>query len=120
MLVKLINNKIKIGDILYTPNHAEKRICSVTDEVIIYEHDRSRVRFFMADIVSAYERFQGYRVSSSDLRSFSPHIFDSKQGGHSCNAIFFQMIMVRCGLTDGDIQGAGLAGKPFYIQLKHL
>lgn len=118
MLIKLIKDNIKIGDILKTPNHAEKRICSVTDDVIIYEHGRSRVRFFMADIVSAYERFQGNQVSSSDLRKFSPHVFDSKQGGHSCNAIVFQMIMVRCGLTNGDIQGAGRSGNPFYIQLK--
>ena len=120
MLVKLIKDNIKIGDILYTPNHAEKRICSITDEVMIYEHGRSRVWFLMADIVSAYERFKGTRVSSKDLRKFSPHVFDSKQCGHSCNAIVFQMIMVRCGLTYGDIQGTGLSGNPFYIQLKQL
>ena len=35
MLIKLIKDNIKIGDILKTPNHAEKRICSVTDDVII-------------------------------------------------------------------------------------
>ena len=117
MIIDTIKANVKVGDILYTPNRAEKIIHKISDACIAYEHGRSRVYFNMTSIVSAYEHFKGQKVSSSNLKDFDSKTFDSKQGGHTCNSIVFLMLMVKCGLTDGDIQGTGKSGNPFFINL---
>jgi hypothetical protein len=60
--------------------------------------------------------FSGRGVSSSDLKSLSPSVFDSSQNGHSCHCTFLFMALRQMGIVN-EIWGKGRPGKPFGVTL---
>ena len=97
------------------PGGGTTRILSVDAIGIAYRRGNSRISVQFADLYSAYEQFKGRQVSSTDLRRFSPSVFDSnaRPAGHSCNCTFLFHVLQRLAVTDGPLEGRGVRGDPF-------
>jgi hypothetical protein len=52
------------------------------------------------------------------LKKFRPTVFDSSQNGHSCNCTFLFIIFSKLNLLEGNIEGRGVRGDPFYVEIK--
>lgn len=115
-------NRLPVGYVFDNPRRGQTKILGYTREplVAIYLRGRSSIRVRIGDLFVAYDYFRGRRVSSTDLRQFAPSVFDSKArpAGHSCNCTFLFHVLQVCSLIDGDIEGRGVNGHPFYVQIK--
>ena len=103
------------------PGGGTTRILSVDAIGIAYRRGNSRISVQFADLYSAYERFKGRQVSSTDLRRFSPSVFDSnaRPADHSCNCTFLFHVLQRLAVTDGPLEGRGVRGDPFSISIRN-
>ena len=85
---------------------------------VIYYRGKSRFSLPCADLLAAYQQFQGQRVSSKDLSAYQPHIYDShaRPAGHPCHATFLFIALLELGLAK-DLQGTGKPFSPFSVQV---
>lgn len=118
-MYEIVSRFIRAGDMLTNPQRGFSVIVSISPDKIVYRRGRSEISYKFSAITETYEAFKGKIVSTSDLRTFLPEVYNSQKSGHSCNAVFFCMLMVACGLTDGPIQGKGHAFYPYYIVLRN-
>ena len=116
--VQNIKNSFPPGTVVKNPGGGTSEIVSYPDEKIAYLRGKSRIYASLPDFYRAYEHFRGKHVSSSDLKDYAPEIFDSsaRPAGHSCNCTMLMMILHHLGMA-GPIQGNGVRGKPYYIQV---
>lgn len=113
-IIEKIKQNVAVRDVLQNPGKGTSTIISFTETAIRYLRGNSVIPLRYEAIESAYAEFKGKRVSASDLKNFDRE-FSAER--HHCNAIFFLMLMNQCGLAKDGIQGEGVAGKPFYINL---
>lgn len=114
-IIELIKKNVKVGDVLQNPGGGTSEIISFTETAIRYRRGNSDISLKYESINSAYENFKGQKVSASDLADFDIEFSERR---HHCNATFFLMLMDKCELSKGGIQGEGIAGNPFYLDLK--
>ncbi|QXM05185.1 hypothetical protein [Crassaminicella indica] len=100
------------------PGGGISTIKSITEKSIVYMRGNSRFYLNFSDIEQAYSYFKGKICTTNDLKEYKPQIFDSKHKGHSCNCTFFFLLLKHLDLIEGDIQGSGRRGNPFYIKIK--
>jgi hypothetical protein len=86
-----------VGTLLVNPGGGVSEVLSCSDRSIGYRRGHSRITVSIHDLYQAYRHFSGQRVSSADLRRFSPGTFDSKKSGHSCNCTLLFMALQRMG-----------------------
>jgi len=106
------------GTVLKNPGRGTSEVTGFTEEKISYVRGSSKMYVGFEDLFRAYSKFKGQYVTSSDLKTYAPHIFDSsaRPAGHSCNCTFLFLLLGRMNLA-GDIQGAGVRGNPFGIRI---
>ena len=92
---------------------------SVVAEKVRYTRGHSTMRVALTDLYETWSSFRGRRVSSTDLRAFRPHVFDSsaRPSGHSCNVGLLFSLLIELRLAD-DLRGAGVRGNPFSIEFR--
>ena len=109
-----IKKTTPVGTVLENPGGGTSEITQYSDHNIYYIRGSSTISVSFDDLFSAYSNFKGQRVSSSELRTYAPAIFDSaaRPAGHSCNCTFLLLILERMKLVD-EIEGSGVRGDPF-------
>ena len=117
--VQAARRAISPGREFTNPGGGTSRIKKVGSERISYVRGKSTIIISFQDLGDAYEEFKGRRVSSSDLRTFAPSVFDStaRPAGHSCNCTFFFLLVQETGLA-GPLQGAGTRGDAYAVFLE--
>ena len=115
---KSIKRNMPVGTILKNPGGGTSEVVGYTDEKIAYLRGKSRMYVRYEDLYQAYQKFKGQYVTTSNLRTFRPHVFDSsaRPAGHSCNCTFLFLLLGQLGLAS-DIQGAGRQGNPFGVRI---
>jgi hypothetical protein len=116
--VEAAQRAILPGQELANPGGGTSRIKSVRNGRISYVRGKSTISVSIHDFADTYEEFKDRRVSSSDLRTFRPSVFDSdaRPAGHSCNATFFFLLVHEMGLA-GPLEGTGTRGDPCAVFL---
>ena len=115
---KQIESSTPEGTILENPGGGTSEIIRVTNTKISYKRGSSTIKVSFDDLHTAYVRFTGRTVTSSELKKFAPNIFDStaRPAGHSCNCTFLFLLLSRIH-AGGKIQGAGIRGNPFALAI---
>lgn len=117
MVINLVKDKIKVGLVFKNPGKGISEIVSISDLGIYYRRGNSKMLIKYHDIEKVYKEFKGKTMSTKDLKEFDPKVFESKNGGHSCNCTVLFLIFKECGLINGDIFGSGKRGNPFHINI---
>jgi hypothetical protein len=108
--------KIYVGKILFNPGGGTSEIVFIDNNKIVYERGKSKISIKINDIFGVYEKNNG-NVFSNKLKEEKPNIFDSRANGHSCNCTFVFMVFKEMGVVN-KIEGAGVRGNPFYVNIK--
>ncbi len=113
-----IETKIKAGAILDNPGKGTSVITKLSANGISYKRGRSIIYISFQDFFDTLKHFIGNRVTSSDLKSFRPSVFDSKakRPGHSCNCTFLFMVLKKLGISS-EIGGQGIKGDPYFVEI---
>ena len=112
----LVKGSTPVGTVLQNPGGGTSIIVSYSDSAIFYKRGDSTFDVSFRDLFNAYSHFKGQRVSSSDLKSYAPYIYDTGEGGHDCNCTFLFMVLCRLPLVVG-IEGNGKKGSPFFVNI---
>ena len=88
-----------------------KRVC--------YKRGDLRMYVDFHHLYEIYRRYSGRTVTTNDLRTMNPSVFDSKQNGHSCHCTFLFMALRQMGVVS-EIYGSGRTGNPFGVSLPSL
>lgn len=110
---------IPVGSVLANPGGGTSEVLSYSADHVVYRRGKSKVRAPLIDFYAAFTKFAGARVNSSELRDFKPAVFNSsaRPAGHSCNCTFLFLGLHRMGVAS-DIEGAGVRGSPFSVDLR--
>ena len=113
-----IRSAVSVGTVFENPGGGTSTVLKITDTVITYRRGKSTISVSLEDLFTAYASFQGQQVSSSELKAFTPSVFDSqaRPAGHSCNATFLFLILRRIGVA-GDLGGNGIKGDPYFVHI---
>ena len=117
MLSQKLLAKLSINQSFNNPKSGTSIIKDFSNEYILFERGNSKIKFPLTYLDKIYLSYKGTKLSTSDLHREYPPIFDSKKGGHSCNATFLFMMYEYLGLTKNGIEGDGVAHHPYYIEL---
>ena len=107
---------LPVGTALVNPGGGTSTIVSYTERNIAYQRGNPKIYVAFEDLYSAYNACRGGTLDSPTLRGHNPQVFDSRQGGHSCNCTFLFMILKAIEVVDS-IEGAGKRGAPFRVTL---
>jgi hypothetical protein len=118
IFVEQVNNSFPVGSLLQNPGGGTSLIVSIDRLKISYRRGSSTMSIKLLDLFDAYKQFQGMRLTSSDLKSMKPEIFDSsaRPAGHSCNCTILFRILEGLQLCE-PISGKGVRGSPFSIKI---
>jgi hypothetical protein len=113
-----IRARIQVGTIFDNPRKGTSVITSVSDNGISYLRGKATIYVSFQDLFEALQHFSGSRVSSTDLKSYKPSVFDSKgtNPGHSCNCTFLFMVLKKIGIPL-EIGGQGIKGDPYFVEI---
>lgn len=109
-----------LGHSFENPGGGTSRIVKNDGRKVCYKRRSSPIYVRWRDLHTAYMRFAGRRVSSSDLRKAMPSVFDplARPAGHSCNCTFLFHVLANLSLTEGDLEGRGVVGDPYAVRLR--
>ena len=107
---------LPVGSIMSNPGGGVSEIISYNTDMVTYRRGKSPIQVSIRALFDACVTFQGKRLRTTDLRTYAPRVFDSKQSGHSCNCTFLFMSLQKMGIVTG-INGDGRVGSPFYVNL---
>ena len=116
--VNLIRGVLLLNMEFDNPGGGTSTIESITDNGITYRRGNSPIFVRFQDLHAAFDRFRGHLVTSSELKEFSPAVYDSsaRPAGHSCNCTFLFQIPNAIGHA-GEIEGSGVRGDQFAARL---
>ena len=115
--INLVMTNIVSGRIFNNPSgRGTTSIINNNGIKITYRRGNSKISIDIQQLWDAYQNFLGNTVSSTNLKQYRPHIYDSSQGGHSCNCTTLFLILRNIGIVN-TINGKGVRGNPFWIQL---
>jgi hypothetical protein len=112
-----ILNSIQEGQVFRNPLRGISTIVEINSNRVRYKRGNSIIPLTIGDMYKTYAKYAGKNVSSPDLRTYNPELYDSKQGGHSCHCSFLFLVLIAMGLVKG-IQGGGVKGNPFWVHIK--
>ena len=117
-LRKLLEKSFPEGSVIQNPGGGTTTIAGYNDKKLSYIRGKSRMYLPYEVIIAVFEKFEGKRLSSKDLKEFLPEIFDSqaRPAGHSCNCTTLFILLEGIGIA-GPIEGSGKSGSPFHISL---
>lgn len=113
---KLIQN-LKIGQEFINPKSGVSVINTISSEYIGYIRGNSTIHFPLEYVDKIYSSYKGNKITTKEIREKYPRVFDSKNGGHSCNATFLFMMYEYLDLTKNGIEGRGVSNHPYYVEL---
>jgi len=110
---------VPAGTVFSNPGGGTSEVLSVSDEAVSYRRGKSKINVSLRDLFDAYWVYRGHSVTSTDLKSFRPAVFDSqsKPAGHSCNCTFLFLLLLQFGVVS-DIQGNGVKGCPYVVKIQ--
>lgn len=114
-----IKSTLYEGTVLDNPRRGTSTIKTLSDCGISYVRGKSVIYISFQDIFDVFQCFVGGKVTSRDLKSYNPAIFESKANGHSCNCTFLFMLFKRMGLTS-EVGGQGVKGSPYFVEIAQL
>jgi len=116
--ISSVSNTCPVGTVLNNPGGGTSTIKKITSNNIYYERGNSSITVALLDLFKAYSDYKGKQVSCSDLKKYSPSIFDSKaiNPGHDCNCTFLFLVLKEIAIIQ-TISGAGVCGNPYYISI---
>ncbi|MEA1968768.1 MAG: hypothetical protein U9N77_11200 [Thermodesulfobacteriota bacterium] len=116
--ISSVSTKCPVGTVLYNPGGGTSTIKSITSNNICYERGNSSITAALLDLFNAYSNYKRKQVSCSDLKKYSPSVFDSKAitPGHDCNCTFLFLVLKEIGIIQSII-GAGVRGNPYCINI---
>lgn len=103
--------------VLPNPGGGTSRIVRYSGGKMVYQRGQSKIYLSLEELNEAVEHFCPGRMSSSDLRTYRPEVFDSKREGHSCNCTMQFMILECIGLVQS-VEGKGVRGNPFRVSMQ--
>ncbi|ACD89736.1 conserved hypothetical protein [Chlorobium limicola DSM 245] len=117
--VSSISKSIPIGIEFDNPGGGTSIVKSITHMNISYKRGNSIMSVGLNTLYDTYKQFAGRQVTCSELKEYAPNIFDSKArpAGHSCNCTFFFLVLIAIGVVE-EIQGAGVRGNPYYVDIQ--
>lgn len=118
MVYDEICNKIQEGLVLNNPGGGSSTIKKITKDFIEYIRGNSPIRISSNIINKVFDEYNHTEIKTPELKHKYPEIFDSNEGGHSCNCTFLFLIFEQANLLEGTINGRGVRGSPFYVKLK--
>lgn len=106
------------GTIFQNPGGGTSEVLPVRNGKARYKRRNSTMAVPIQFLFDAYSAFRGRNMSTSELKVFAPAVFDSaaRPAGHSCNATFLFLALREMG-TVTSIQGKGVAGNPFFVEV---
>jgi hypothetical protein len=106
------------GTVFQNPGGGTSNVLSVNNSKVRYKRGASTMAVSLQNLFDAYTAFRGLRMSSSELKEFSPATFDSKArpAGHSCNATFFFLALQKMEIVTA-IRGKGVRGTPYFVEI---
>lgn len=111
-----IKANIPVGTAIPNPGGGFSTIVSYTEKNTVYQRKNSPISVAFEDLYKVYEKFKGKKVYTTDLKGFSPKVFDSTRRGHSCNTTFlFSVLQILGRVTE--IKGEGKTNHPFYVSI---
>jgi len=116
--VRAMKLSLPVGSVLDNPGGGTSKIIEYSQSFIAYRRGKSAIRVSYESLFKAYSAFNGRQVSSSDLKEFSPSVFDSaaRPAGHSCNATFLFLLLGELGMSS-PIAGSGVKGDPYTVAI---
>lgn len=114
--IAAVKTAFPVGTVIDNPGSGTSKIVGYSGTDIFYVRGSSRIAVTFTDLHETYSAFRGKHVSSSDLRSFRPSVFDlaARPAGHSCNCTFLFCILKELNLS-GPISGSGVRGDPYAV-----
>jgi len=109
-----VTTALPVGTELPNPGGGTSTIVSYTARNVTYRRGQSNISVALEDLYRAYQTFRGTTLTSPQLKSYQPRVFDSTQSGHSCNCTFLFLILQAIGVVDR-ITGLGQRGHPFQV-----
>jgi hypothetical protein len=109
---------IPVGTVFNNPGRGTSEVVKIDVEKIAYLRGGSRFYVRIKDLYAAYLKFKGTRITTQELKEFSPEVFDSaaRPAGHNCNCTFMFLVLERSGLAS-ELKGSGVRGNPYSIKL---
>lgn len=115
---KKVKDKIPVNKELDNPGGGTSIIMSYSDNRISYKRRNSTFYVSLHDLFDSYSNFTGQKVTSNDLRSYAPSVYDREAhpSGHGCNCTFLFMVLEYIGIVD-KTHGKGVKGNPFFVNI---
>lgn len=115
-----IKRDFPLGTSMENPKKGTSTIIGYSDSNVSYKRRNSTISVAFSDLYEAYSHFKGKRVSSAELRSFMPSVFNSnaRPAGHSCNCTFLFLVLKEMHLS-GPITGSGVRGNPYAVDVRN-
>lgn len=117
--VQLLHERLQTGLVLANPGGGTSTVVECSDTQLRYGRGESTFRIGLHDLYQAYHHFAGGPVTTNDLASYAPGVFDQGHGGHNCHRTFSLMALLQMGLV-GPIWGSGRPGDPFGVTIPAL
>lgn len=116
--VSAFHDKIKVGSVLRNPQKGESTVMSINNGIITYKRENSNISVPIEVLYQSYSAFSGKKMSTNDLKTYNPEIFDSsaRPAGHSCNTTFLFCVLMKMSLVKR-IKGKGVSGDPFFVTI---
>lgn len=109
---------IPAGTVIQNPGGGVSEVLSNRNGVVSYRRGSSTISVSTKSLFDAFAEFRGKRMSSTELKSCWPSVFDStaRPAGHSCNATFLFLALEKMGIVH-EIRGKGVRGNPFLVEV---
>ncbi len=109
---------LPVGAIIQNPGGGSSEVVSYNNDAVAYRRGKSTMRASLRVFFEAYVKHSGGSVSSRELKSYLPEVFDSeaRPAGHSCNCTFLFAALQLMGLA-GELSGRGVSGSPYSVVL---
>jgi len=112
-----LRHSLPEGTVLQNPGKGTTTVLWCDGERLCYQRGKSRFYVHLADLHNAYTAHIGGDMTTNDVKAFAPGIFDSRSGGHGCNATVLMLALREMDLA-GEIFGRGQRGKPFGVAVR--
>ena len=114
--VRSLRANVPNGLVMKNPGLGTSTVIWSDEERICYKRGQARLYVSLRDLYLGYSSHVGRKMSTNDLKSLAPAVFDSKLNGHNCNCTFLFLVLQTMGLTE-KIQGTGRTENPFWVFL---
>jgi hypothetical protein len=114
-----LKESFPVGAVIDNPGGGTSTIAGCSESKVSYVRGKSKITVAFADLHDAYLAFVGKEVSSRQLKTFRPAVFDSgaRPSGHNCNCTFLFRVLGQLGLSSA-VAGSGVRNSPFSVKVR--